>query len=64
MRLLSESLKGWNIQFTEGSISIESVLVKIEGNEDEQKTVYVSWTNQDEDLGAFIFELLQTMGQT
>lgn len=41
---------------------MESVLVKIEGAEDEQKTVYVSWTNQEEDLGSFIVDVLRNMG--
>lgn len=64
LKMFTERLKGWNIQFTDGSISVESVLVKTEGGEDEQKTVYVSWTNQDEDIGSFILDLLQTMGQS
>lgn len=42
---------------------MESVLVKVEGSEDEQKNVYVSWTNQDEELGSNILEILQSIGQ-
>ena len=45
----------------DGSISVESVLVKVEGDEDDQKSVFVSWTNQDEDLGSYILGFLQTM---
>ncbi|XP_014240953.1 integrator complex subunit 11 [Cimex lectularius] len=62
-KLFQEKLKGWNIMFTDGSISIESVLIKVEGSEDEQKNVYVSWTNQDEELGSAILEILQSIGQ-
>lgn len=60
--MISDKLKGWTVQFTEDSITVESVLVKIEGAEDEQKTVYVSWTNQEEDLGSFIVDVLRSMG--
>lgn len=58
---LKERLSGWTVQLTDGSISVESVLVKVEGDEDELKSVYVSWTNQDEDLGSYILGFLQTM---
>lgn len=61
-KLFREKLVGWNVGLTDGSISIESVLVKVEGSEDEQKNVYVSWTNQDEELGSSILEILQSMG--
>ncbi|XP_075222073.1 integrator complex subunit 11 [Lycorma delicatula] len=62
--LFNEKLQNFNIQITDGSISIESVLVKVEGGEDEQKNVYVSWTNQDEELGSVILEILQNMGDS
>ena len=43
---------------------MESVLVKVEGeDDDQQKTVYVSWTNQDEDLGSYILGMINCMGQ-
>lgn len=61
MKVLKEKLEGWNVQLTETSISVESVLVKV-GGEDEQKSVYVSWTNQDELLGATILGALQNIG--
>ncbi|KAK7865953.1 hypothetical protein R5R35_005018 [Gryllus longicercus] len=63
LQLIKARLKDWHVQLTDGSISVESVLVKVEGNEDEQKSVYVSWDNQDEELGSYILGLLQTMGQ-
>lgn len=60
LKIVKEKLKGWSINLTESSISVETVLIKVEGEEDEQKCVYVSWTNQDEDLGSYILNLLQT----
>lgn len=63
-QLIQNQLPDWNVLFTEGcSISVESVLVKVEGAQDEQKSVFVSWTNQDEDLGSYILGLLNRMGQ-
>lgn len=61
MKVLKDRLDGWNVQVTETSISVESVLVKVSG-EDEQKSVYVTWTNQDELLGSTILEMLQNIG--
>jgi len=61
--LISNKLSGWNVVLTDEGISVESVLVKVEGADNEQKNVLVSWTNQDEDLGSFILELLQNLGQ-
>lgn len=59
-----ERLPGWPVSFADGAIAVESVLVKVEGeDEDEQKHVYVSWTNQDEDLGSFIWQLLSAMAR-
>lgn len=60
MQPLKERLTGWTVKLTDGSISVESVLVKVEGDDDE-KNVFVSWTNQDEDLGSYILGFLQTM---
>lgn len=63
--LIKQKLNDWQVTFTDGSsISVESVLVKVEGDDDdEQKNVFVSWTNQDEDLGSFIWELLSSMAK-
>lgn len=60
---IKEKLPQWNVTFSEGEISVESVLVKVEGDEDDQKSVYVSWTNQDEDLGSYILSILNNMGK-
>lgn len=62
VKLFREKAKGFSIQFTDDSITIESILVTIEGAEDEQKKVFVTWTNQEEDLGSFILDILRTIG--
>jgi integrator complex subunit 11 len=62
VQLIKTCLKGCHVQLTDESISVESVLVKVEGSEDEQKKVYVSWDNQDEEMGKYILGLLKTMG--
>ena len=59
--LLQEKCGDSIITLTEGSISVDAVLVKVEGEEDEQKCVYVSWVNQDEILGSYILGLLREM---
>lgn len=61
--LLAEKLDGWTITISDGNISIESVLIKVEGEDNSTKNIYVSWTNQDEDLGSYILGLLQSMVQ-
>lgn len=62
--LLEEKLSGWCITMSDGNISVESVLIKVEGEDnDVTKNIYVSWTNQDEDLGSYIVGLLQSMVQ-
>lgn len=61
MQPLKERLTGWTVNLIDGAISVESVLVKVEGDEGDQKSVYVSWTNQDEDLGSYVLGFLQTM---
>lgn len=62
--VVKQKLNDWQVTLTDGSISVESVLIKVEGDdEDDQKNVYVSWTNQDEDLGSFIWELLSSMSK-
>ncbi|KAK6635420.1 Integrator complex subunit 11 [Polyplax serrata] len=61
LRIVKEKLKNYSIQLTDSSISVETVLIKVEGDEDDRKCVYVSWTNQDEDLGSYILNLLQNV---
>nr|XP_018904236.1 PREDICTED: integrator complex subunit 11 [Bemisia tabaci] len=58
--LISSRLVDWNVQLNDLAISVESVLVKVEGTE-EEKNVLVSWANQDEELGSSILTLIQTI---
>lgn len=62
--LLQEKLTGWTVTMSEKcEISIESVQVIVETEpNDIHKTILVSWTNQDEDLGSYVLGLLQNMG--
>lgn len=62
--LLQEKLTGWTVTMSEKcEIAIESVQITVETEpNDVCKYVMVSWTNQDEDLGAYILGLLQSMG--
>lgn len=63
--LLQEKLLGWTVSMLEeNKIVVESVNIQVEADNknDNQKTVVVSWTNQDEDLGAYTLGLLQNMG--
>lgn len=62
--ILEEKLTGWTVTMQEnGCISIESVEVKVEEDEKDskQKNILISWTNQDEDIGAYILNVLQNM---
>lgn len=63
LQLLIDRLPAWSIHLTDSNISVESVLIKVEGEDDVNKSVYVSWTNQDEDLGSYILGLLQSICQ-
>lgn len=62
--LLQEKLIGWTVTMSESyEISIESVQITVEMDANEvHKNILVSWTNQDEDLGAYVLGLLQNMG--
>lgn len=62
--LLQEKLTGWTVTINETcQISVETVQLNVESeNNDHHKNVLVTWTNQDEDLGAYILALLQSMG--
>lgn len=62
--MLQEKLTDWNVTFQENcTITAESVEVQIDENEADasQKVISVSWTNQDEDLGSYILQVLQNM---
>lgn len=62
--LLVEKLQGWTVTLIENqSISIETVSITVSGEIAEtKKSIIVSWTNQDEDLGSYILGLLQNLG--
>lgn len=62
--LLQEKLTSWTVTLLESNkIAIQTVTITIESEPNEHhKNVLVSWTNQDEDLGAYILGLLQNMG--
>lgn len=62
--ILKEKLTGWTVTKDEqGKISVDSVRVSVEcPANDQHKIIYVSWTNQDEEIGAYILGLLQNMG--
>lgn len=64
--LIREELRDLNVnvKLTETSISVESVLVKVEGDENDHKRVYVSWANQDEHLGSYILDILQNKAKS
>lgn len=60
--IIKQKLNNWQVTLTDGAISVESVLVKVEGDDDvEQKNLFVSWTNEDEDLGSYIWQLLNSL---
>lgn len=45
------------------AINVETVSIKVElGPTDLQKNILLSWTNQDEDLGSYILNMLQSLG--
>ncbi|XP_062576833.1 integrator complex subunit 11-like [Saccostrea cucullata] len=60
-QLVKRKLKDFSIHYSsDGSISIsESVLIQVSGDEDETKSVLVSWSHQDEDIGSFLLQLLR-----
>lgn len=59
-QLVKGNLKEFPISYSsDGSISIsDSVLVQVSGEED-SKSVLVSWSHQDEDIGSFLLKLLK-----
>ncbi|EDW81175.1 uncharacterized protein Dwil_GK11920 [Drosophila willistoni] len=62
--LLDEKMVGWTVLMQEtGYITVETVEIRVEEDEKDhkQKTILITWTNQDEDIGAYIHNLLQNM---
>lgn len=59
--LMKDKLNLWDVKLVDGqNIEIESVKVKIEEDDAERK-VCVTWSNQDEDLGRYILGLIQNL---
>lgn len=61
--IMKEKLSQWTVTFVEGEISVESVMITVEGEESDNKGVRVTWTNQDEDIGSYVLNLINTMGE-
>lgn len=63
-KLLQEKLTEWTVILLEDSqISVETVIIKAEGeNTDQHKNIVVTWNNQDEDIGSYILGLIQNLG--
>lgn len=62
--LIHEKLSEWTVTMGEDlAINVETVTIKVElGPTDLQKNILLSWTNQDEDLGSYILNMLQSLG--
>ncbi|KAL7301557.1 hypothetical protein TKK_0005987 [Trichogramma kaykai] len=61
---LQDKLKDWEIKLLDGStIGVETVLVKVQADPGEEinKKIYVSWTNDDEEIGSYILGYLQNL---
>ncbi|CAG0893057.1 unnamed protein product [Darwinula stevensoni] len=62
-QLVQSRVKGERqVVMTDGTISVDSVLVQVDGDEDE-KTVLVSWGYQDEALGTYLLREIELMGK-
>lgn len=64
LALLQEKLVGWTVAMQENcTIIVETVEIKVEEDEKDakHKTILITWTNQDEDIGAYILNMLQNM---
>ncbi|XP_076451767.1 LOW QUALITY PROTEIN: integrator complex subunit 11-like [Babylonia areolata] len=60
-KLIKADMKQCPVQYSsDGSISVgESVLLNVAGDED-SKTILVSWSHQDEDLGSYLIKLIKS----
>lgn len=59
---MRSKLKNQSIQLmADGSISVTSVLIKVDSVDDETRDVIVSWAHQDEDLGSYLLTMVQDM---
>ncbi|XP_031617965.1 integrator complex subunit 11 [Contarinia nasturtii] len=62
--LLQEKLTGWTVTMSDKcEIAVASVQLVVESDpKGVHKNILLSWNNQDEDLGSYILNLLQSMG--
>lgn len=60
-QVVKSNLKEYPVSYSsDGSISIsDSVLIQVSGD-DESKSVLVSWSHQDEDIGSYLLTMLKT----
>uniref|UniRef100_A0A2R5LD17 Integrator complex subunit 11 n=1 Tax=Ornithodoros turicata TaxID=34597 RepID=A0A2R5LD17_9ACAR len=62
---LKANIKDETIQLlSDGAISILSALIKVDGSEESNKVVCVSWAHEDEQLGCYLLKLLQDIRHT
>ncbi|GAB6022933.1 Integrator complex subunit 11 [Chamberlinius hualienensis] len=62
-QLIKFHLKEYDTQLLpDGSVSVDSVLIQVSSSEeDDSKTVLVSWANEDEDLGSSLYSLVSRL---
>lgn len=63
-QLVKSNLKDYSAQLLpDGSVSIDSVIIQVSSNDDDDsKTVLISWAYQDEDLGSSLYSLVSRIG--
>lgn len=61
---LQDKSQEYKIQLAESSLSIDSVLISVERIDEKNKRVFVTWTNQDEEVGKIVLHVLKTMSNT
>lgn len=59
--LVKGRIKNHPTQFSsDGSISVSDVMITVSGDDDDAKSVLVTWSHQDEDLGSQLMDLLKS----
>lgn len=61
---LQDKSQEYKIQLSDSSLSIDSVLLSVERIDEKNKQVFVTWTNQDEEVGKIVLHVLKTMSNT
>ncbi|KAL4221575.1 Integrator complex subunit 11 [Mactra antiquata] len=58
--LVKDKIKDHPTQYsTDGSISVSDVMITVSGDDEETKSVLVTWSHQDEELGSELMEILK-----